>query len=163
MTKGTASSSRPRGRADRVFATALLLATIGATAWSWPAAAAEGGVTLSDGYIRMIIPSRPAAGYFTLTNNGDAARNLVAAASPGCGSIMLHQSKSSNGVESMVPVKSVDVPAHGSVSFAPGGYHLMCMKPAATLKPGTSVPVTLTFQDGGTLSTDFPVRSATGQ
>jgi hypothetical protein len=63
----------------------------------------------------------------------------------------------------MVPVASVDVPPHGSVSFAPGGYHLMCMAPAATLKPGTSVPMTLRFADGGTLTGDFPVRGATGQ
>ena len=142
---------------------ALALAAVAAPLWSWPAAAGEANVTLTDGYLRLIIPTRPAAGYFTLTNNGEAARSLVGAASPGCGSVMLHQSRSQNGVETMVPVKSVDVPAHGNVSFAPGGYHLMCMAPAATLKPGASVPVTLRFADGGTLTGDFPVRSATGR
>ncbi len=58
----------------------------------------------------------------------------------------------------MTPVKSVPVPAHQSISFAPGGYHLMCMAPTASLKPGSSVPVTLKFEDGGTLTADFPVR-----
>ena len=164
MTETKASPSRPHGPARTVILrTALALAAVAATAWSWPAAAAEANVTLSDGYIRLIIPTRPAAGYFTLTNGGDTAASLVGAASPGCGSVMLHQSRSQNGVETMVPVKSVDVPAHGSVSFAPGGYHLMCMSPAATMKPGTSVPVTLRFADGGTLTGDFPVRGATGQ
>jgi hypothetical protein len=146
-----------------VSRTALALAAVATTAWSWPAAADEANLTLSDGYIRTIIPARPAAGYFTLTNNGDAVVSLVGAASPGCGSVMLHQSRSQNGVETMVPVASVDVPPHGSVSFAPGGYHLMCMAPAATLKPGASVPMTLRFADGGTLTGDFPVRGATGQ
>ncbi len=141
----------------------ILFAGFAALAFAHPAAAAESGLALSDGYVRMIIPSRPAAGYFTLTNNGDSDRVLVGAASPGCGSVMLHQSKSVNGVEQMVPVASVPVPAHQSISFAPGGFHLMCMMPAASMKPGGSVSMTLKFQDGGTLTGDFPVRSATGQ
>ena len=147
-----------------VFRTALALAAVATTAWSWPAAAAEANLTLSDGYIRTIIPARPAAGYFTLTNNGDAAVSLVGAASPGCGSVMLHQSRlAATASRDHGAGASVDVPPHGSVSFAPGGYHLMCMTPAATLKPGTSVPMTLRFADGGTLTGDFPVRGATGQ
>jgi periplasmic copper chaperone A len=110
------------------------------------AAADEAGLALSGPYMRLIIPSRPAAGYFTLENNSDADHVLVGAASPGCGSVMLHKSESKNGVETMMPVKSVPVPAHQSISFAPGGYHLMCMAPTASLKPG------------GTLTGDFPVR-----
>jgi len=164
MRKTMASPSRRRGPARQAtFGTVLALAAIAAPLWSGPAAAAEAGLALSDSYIRTIIPMRPAAGYFTLTNNGATAVSLVGASSPGCGSVMLHESKTVNGVDTMVPVKSVDVPAHGSVSFAPGGYHLMCMKPAATLKPGTKVPVTLTFKDGGTLTGTFPVRGATGK
>ena len=122
------------------------------------AGADEAGLALSGPYMRLIIPARPAAGYFTLENNSDADHALVGAASPGCGSVMLHKSESKDGVETMMPVKSVPVPAHQSLSFAPGGYHLMCMAPTASLKPGNSVPVTLKFEDGGTLTGDFPVR-----
>ena len=158
------SPSRRRGPArTAVFGAALALAAIAVPLWSAPAAAAEANLTLTDGTIRVIIAARPAAGYFTLTNNGATAASLVGASSPGCASVMLHESKTVNGVDTMVPVKAVDVPPHGSISFAPGGYHLMCMKPAATLKPGTKVPVTLSFKDGGTLSADFSVHGATGQ
>ena len=153
------SPSRPRGPARNTGAlAALMLAAVAATAWSLPAAAAEAGVTLTDGYIRTIIPTRPAAGYFTLTNDGAADRTLVAASSPGCGSVMLHKSVSENGVEKMLPVASVAVPAHKSISFAPGGYHLMCMKPDTSVKPGGSVSMTLMFKDGGTVNAAFPVR-----
>ena len=55
------------------------------------------------------------------------------------------------------------MPAGGSVTFAPAGYHLMCMKPTAAVKPGGTVPVTLTFKDGGTLTGDFPVRGPGGK
>lgn len=121
------------------------------------------GLGLSDGWMRIIIPSRPAAGYFTLKNNSSTERKLVGASSPDCGMMMLHQSKTENGVDQMMPVKEVAVPAHGSVHFAPGGYHLMCMRPKAAVKPGKSVPVTLTFDDGTSLTADFAVRGATAK
>ena len=59
-------------------------------------------------------------------------------------------------------VHSVTVPAHGSVAFAPGGYHLMCMAPSDAMKPGASVPVTLKFATGD-VTIDFAVKGATGE
>ena len=94
---------------------------------------------------------------------GATPQALVGASSSACGSLMLHQSVTKNGVEQMIMVPKVAVPAHGTLQFAPGGYHLMCMSPAATMRPGQSVPVTLQFEGGGTLSASFPVRGATGK
>jgi hypothetical protein len=111
----------------------------------------------------MIIPLRPAAGYFTLVNESARPRTLVGAASPDCGMLMLHRSVSQGGVERMAMVKSIPVPAHGSVVFEPGGYHLMCMSPATSLRPGAAAPVTLSFADGGSVAVDFPVRNAIGK
>jgi copper(I)-binding protein len=119
------------------------------------------GLTLSGGWMRIVITSRPAAGYFLLKNNGPAERKLVGASSSGCGMMMLHQSKTENGIDKMMPVKDVTVPAHGNVRFAPGGYHLMCMHPNAAVKPGKSVPVTLTFDDDTSLTAAFAVHGAT--
>jgi periplasmic copper chaperone A len=126
------------------------------------ATADEHGLEVSGAYMQTTIPSRPAAGYFTLKNNGDVDRVLVEASSPGCESVMIHKSESVGGMVKMLMVDSVPVPAHQGVAFAPGGYHLMCMSPAESLKPGSSVPVTLTFEGGISLTSDFPVRSAGG-
>ena len=112
--------------------------------------------------MRLIIKSRPAAGYFTLHNNADLSVELTGASSSGCGSVMLHQSKDVNGVEKMLPVEDVTVPAHGTVSFAPGGYHLMCMQPQNSMVVGQQVPVTLKFADGKTITADFPVKGPGG-
>jgi copper(I)-binding protein len=60
-------------------------------------------------------------------------------------------------------VKSLKVPAHGTLSFQPGGYHLMCMKPQSSMKIGASVPVTLKFADGKTLTASFPVKGPGGK
>lgn len=155
------SFRRLHGRgADSVFALAVAAAAL---AGAGPSQAAENGLTLSHAWIRSIVPSRPAAAYFTLKNNGDAARALVSASSPACAAMMMHRSVDENGMQGMRPVDSVTVPAHGAVTFAPGGYHVMCMKPTSAMKPGKKVPVTLKFGDGGSMTAEFPVRTATGE
>jgi hypothetical protein len=120
-------------------------------------------MSVSGAWFRLIMPSLPAAGYFSLANPTATAHVLVGAASPDCGSVMLHRSIDEGGQERMVMVKTVTVPAQGSIAFAPGGYHLMCMSPAAAMKPGGSARVTLSFADGETLAADFPVRNAAGK
>ena len=135
----------------------------GALAGAMGAVAGEDGLALTDPWFRLVMPSLPAAGYFTLSNSGAAAQSLVGASSPGCGMLMLHRSINDGGKERMVLVQSVAVAPHGKVSFAPGGYHMMCMSPTAALRPGQSVPVTLRFADGGSLTASFPVRNATGK
>jgi copper(I)-binding protein len=122
------------------------------------AQAASPTVTVTKPWMRYLLPSLPAAGYMTLHNSGDTEAVLTAAASPGCGMLMLHKSQDDSGMAMMMDMQSVTIPANGSVTFAPGGYHLMCMQPK--LKIGDQLPVTLTFQDGSTLSTTMPVYGA---
>jgi periplasmic copper chaperone A len=124
------------------------------------AQAVANDVSIANGWLRFLVSDRPAAGYFNLDNNTNAAIKLVGASSPDCGQLMLHQSRNVNGVETMASVQSVEVPAHGSVSFTPGGYHLMCTSPTAKLVPGSSVPITLRFANGRTITADFAVRGA---
>ena len=146
----------------RVVGPAASAAVLLALALSAPAFAAPKGVTIEKPWIRLIIKARPAAGYFTLHNNGDKAVVLTGASSSGCGMAMLHQSKEVNGVEKMLPVKSVTVKPHGTLSFAPGGYHVMCMKPQSSMVIGKSVPMTLKFAGGETLTAQFPVKGPGG-
>lgn len=124
---------------------------------------AEGGVSIDKPWMRFIIRATPAAGYFTLKNDSDSAVELTSASSTACGKVMLHQTKQVNGVEHMLMVKRIKVPAHGTFSFEPGGYHLMCMKPQSSMQVGASVPVTLKFADGKTLTAQFPVKGPGGK
>jgi copper(I)-binding protein len=118
-------------------------------------------VTVSNPWFRYIVPNVPAGGYMTLQNQSSSPAVLIGAASPACGMIMVHRSESKSGTETMEGAPTVTVPAGGTRSFAPGGYHLMCMQP--NMKPGEQVPVTLTFQDGHTVSATFPVFSVNQQ
>ena len=126
-------------------------------------AAEAGSVTVSGSWFRALPGKLPAAGYFTLHNSGRTAVVLTSAQSPGCGMLMLHMTHNMNGMMQMMEVPKVDVPAGGTVTFATGGYHLMCTNPTPALRLGANMPVTLRFADGSQITTVFPVRSATGQ
>ena len=124
---------------------------------------AASGLSLQDGWFRALPGTLPAGGYFTVHNAGTKTAVLTGAESPACGMLMLHKSDNKGGMAGMDMVSSVAVPAGGGVNFAPGGYHLMCMDAKPVLKPGATVPVTLTFQDGGRLTENFAVRNASGK
>ncbi len=120
--------------------------------------AAAPSVTVTKPWMRYLLPSLPAAGYMTLRNAGNTDAVLTGAASPACGMLMLHKSQDDSGMAMMMDMQTVTIPANGSVTFAPGGYHLMCMQPK--MKIGDQLPVTLSFQDGSTLATTLPVYGA---
>jgi hypothetical protein len=140
-----------------LVAAALLAATLGAS----PGFAAP--IALSDAWFRALPAHLPAGGYFTLHNGSDKTITLDGARSPACGMLMLHKSDVTNGMASMSDVARIDVPAGGTLKFATGSYHLMCMNPTALLKQGTDVPVSLRFADGTAIAAAFAVRSATGK
>jgi copper(I)-binding protein len=125
--------------------------------------ALAGPVQVSDAWIRSLPAKLPAAGYFTLRNNSAKEISLTGAQSPACGMLMLHKSTQNGGMASMDDVASVAVPAGGTVKFAPGGYHLMCMDPAPAIAPGATVSITLSFSDGSKSQTGFAVKNAQGK
>lgn len=145
----------PACSARSIRLAAAALAVVGSIGVS---SAAAGGVNVENAWLRLITKTQPAAGYFTLHNDTDNSVTLIGASSSGCSAIMLHQSKEVNGVDKMMPVKSLAIAPHGSVSFSPGSYHLMCMSPTDEMKVGATVPVTLKFADDHTVVAQFPVK-----
>jgi hypothetical protein len=143
-------------RSLKLLSTAAILVVLTAPAYA-------GDVEITGGWFRALPAGLPAGGYFTLTNNSDHEIALTGAKVPACGMVMLHQSVESGGMGRMVHVEKVAVPAHGNITFKPGGYHIMCMKPKAAMKPGGHVTVTLEFKSGATATARFAVKSATGQ
>lgn len=120
-------------------------------------------VTVSGGWFRALPATVPSGAYFTLRNNGTKPVSLTGADSPACGMLMLHKSENHGGMGGMTMMETVDVAPGSTVSFAPGGYHLMCMDSKPILKPGSKVPVTLQFAGGASLTAQFDVRTAIGR
>lgn len=122
------------------------------------ARAATPNVQVSDARMQVIMAGRPAAGYFVLKNNAGTDVSLTGASAPDCASLMMHKSNEQGGMARMEMVQAVRVPGNGSVRFAPGGYHLMCMEPKGVLLSGKGTEtVTLEFADGSKLQAPFAI------
>jgi len=106
-------------------------------------------------------PETPSAGYFTI-HAGAEPVTLRSVMADAIGRIEMHDNVMKNGMMTMVPMDSVDVPAGGTVEFAPGGRHLMLW----TVDPGAAstgkITLKLYFSNGETLLVDAAVEK-TGQ
>jgi hypothetical protein len=139
----------------------LVLSAIAAMLIAAPALAAD--ATVSGAWFRALPGKLPAGGYFTVHNPGVTSVTLTGASSPACGMLMLHKTENEGGNGMMMEMSSIVVPAGGAVTFAPGGYHLMCTNPTPAMKPGGRVTVTLSFSDGRNLAVFFVVKDARGK
>lgn len=118
-------------------------------------------IHIRDAWARWLPAGLPAAGYLTIVNDSDADQFVTSVASADYDHVMLHESYTEPGGGSgMRPVDRLRVPAHGRVSLAPGGYHLMLMKPRRKLAPGDAVTVGLGFGNGNTIETKLPLKPA---
>jgi len=61
----------------------------------------------------------------------------------------------------MRAVDRLEIPAGETVSLEPGGYHIMLLDLASPLEEGSTVELTLTFENAGELVVTAEVR-ATG-
>lgn len=122
-------------------------------------AAGANAISVKDAWVRWLPNNLPAAGYVTLVNAGDKPVDLVDISSNDYGDAMLHQTVSNGSTQKMVMVDKLTVPAHGQVSIAPGGYHVMLEDAKHKVAPGDTVHLTLKFSDGETLDTPFAVKS----
>jgi periplasmic copper chaperone A len=101
----------------------------------------------------------PAAGYFEIVNRGSTDDSLVSASSPGAASVELHQTMPEmSGMIGMESVAQVTCPAGATVTFAPGGYHLMITGLRAALRSGDSFELDLVFEHAGTIVVQAEVR-----
>lgn len=107
----------------------------------------------SEAWVRLpAIAERPGAAFFTV-KGGDHDTSLVAVTSPIALRTELHETMAmsghgDHGMMTMAPIKDVPVKAGDTLSFAPGGKHVMLFDVSPAVKPGQSVPLTLSFADG---------------
>ena len=142
--------------------TSLLFALLALQA---PATFAASAVQADACWIRTMPATVPSSGYFTLKNDGDKPVTLTGIDTPAFGMAMMHETQTAGSTAKMVHVEAVDVPAHGTVTFRPKGYHVMLEEPRQPVAPGAKVPLRLHFADGATVSVtcDAKAPSYTGQ
>lgn len=126
-------------------------------------ATAAPGAMLAVTNARVVLPpvaGNPAAVYFDLSYSGDASVTLASVTVEGAGMTMIHDYAETAGKRQMVMADAVALPAGTTVSFAPGGLHVMAMEPGDALAAGSMAQVTINLSDGTSTVVEAPVRAA---
>ena len=111
---------------------------------------------ISDVVVKKPLPGmHMSAGYFTMTNNSQQPIVITQVTSPQFGSVEMHESVVEDGVARMVGMDELALSPGATVEFAPGGKHLMLMRPGDDLSL-----VTLDFYAGDTVVLTINVASS---
>jgi len=114
---------------------------------------------VSDPWSRALPPVSPTgAAYFTIHNRGDTADRLVSVETPLAGHAELHEHVHEDGLMKMQKLDGLSVAPGEQVSFEPGGYHVMLFNLKQPLVAGTPYPLTLQFEQAGSLQVEVEVR-----
>ena len=117
-------------------------------------AAVPQGLSVSHGWFALAPPTQ-VIGFFSVRNASGQPQLVTGWQSPGCHAMHLEDSSGEGRSEGS---SGLTVPAKSRMAFVRGSYHLHCEGPTQAIKAGTTVPVTFSFRDGGTLTTPFEVR-----
>jgi copper(I)-binding protein len=98
------------------------------------------------------------AAYMVIRNTGGADDALIGAASDVADMVELHETTMEGSMAGMHPVEAIPVPAGGSVSLEPGGYHVMLIGLKEELQVGQTITLTLTFEKAGQITVQAEVR-----
>lgn len=131
----------------------LMLAAAG------PLMASGDALMVKDAWIREAPPGQEVlAGYMVLENHSATEQVLSGVRSPVFGSVEIHKTEMHEGMMRMVAQPRLAVPGHGRVELAPGGLHLMLMKPTQALHKGDKVELVLERADGAEIPVTAEVR-----
>lgn len=98
------------------------------------------------------------AGYFEVTNTGDVADRLIEVRAD-FPRVMMHDTKIEDDIATMFHVDAVEIGAGETVTFMPGGKHVMFMGlNGDPFEVGEKVPATLVFENAGTVEITFNVE-----
>ncbi|MHB1218489.1 MAG: copper chaperone PCu(A)C [Alphaproteobacteria bacterium] len=144
----------------RTALAALFLVVLSPTAQA--ADTKAGAIEIHDAHARIMPGAKMGAAYLRITNASKETDRLVAVSTPVAGKAELHSVTDDNGVMKMRPVDGVAVKPGQTVELKPGGLHIMLTDVQGGLKPGDTVPLTLTFEKAGAKSVSASVDKPAG-
>lgn len=129
-----------------------------------PGAEVEAGdISIEDAWAKAT-DTEMSAVFGVLSSSSDADITIKSVSTEVAEHVEMHQTGAdANGQMAMSEVEGgLVIPAGGSLTLEPGGYHFMLMKLKDALVAGDAVSVTMTFSDGSTLSFDAVVKDFAG-
>ena len=126
-----------------------------------PTAHAVGKLLIGDPWARGVSDVAPeCGGFFTVTNKSGTADRLVSASSSLAERIEIHAIKVVGGDIKMRPLPDgLRIPAETTLTLKPRGYHLLLLGLKAPLTKGESLPVTLLFDEAGSVELELVIRA----
>ena len=120
-----------------------------------------GELEIAHPWSQELPPNAPTvAAYFVIHNTGKAADTLLSVDSPIAGVAELHEHVMQNDLMKMQQVPKVEIPAGGTVTFAPMAYHVMLLdlKDRSQLSDGKRFPMTMHFEKSGAVTVEVAVQ-----
>ena len=119
------------------------------------------GITVSNPHLVVFGKNAKAgAGYLVISNkNSDPV--ILKKVTADFGMAMLHKTDvDKKGVAKMKHLESMAVPGNGLLKLKPGGTHIMFMNISIEFDESRKYPVTLVFEEQGSLDIDLKLKSA---
>ena len=137
----------------RTFGVVAALAIVAVAGCRTVSVDEAGAINWSRGFLVSPAPGSPAVLYLDVTNPTGTADTVAAVRVAGADSAQVHTTMAmGSGMEGMMAVPALLVPAHDTVRFAPGGLHVMVFGVGATARPGDSASVTVGFLHAGEIT-----------
>jgi len=128
-----------------------------------------GALHIDHPWSRALPPvAKTGAAYLVIDNRGEQGDTLLGADTPIAGSVEIHEHLHHDGLMKMQQVQTLTVAPGESLSFKPGGYHLMLFNLNQPLTAGEHFPLTLHFANAGdvevtvNIQADEPAKGADG-
>lgn len=96
-------------------------------------------------YRAPLVDGGTGVAYFSITST--IADKITSVSSPSAKAVEIHESTSAGGVAGMERRDAVELPAGKTVTFGPGGLHLMVIEPQRVAAPAT-FPIQITLESG---------------
>lgn len=106
-------------------------------------------------------PKAPSAGYFVI-HGGPEPVTLRSVQTEGAINIEMHNNMTKDGMMTMAPIDSVEIPAKTKVAFAPGGKHLMLFDINPAVVKAGKIGLMFIFSNGDRLPVDAVIKPAGG-
>jgi len=117
-------------------------------------------VSVDNAWVRSAPPGADVlAAYMTIRNESEETRVLTEVSSSMFNRIEIHRTEMHEGMMKMILQESLSVPAGGSVTLEPGGFHLMLIGPKSVPKEGEEVDLLLLFSNGHSQRIKVPVKA----
>lgn len=119
-----------------------------------------GDLSITDAFTRAMLPgARSGGAYLSIENKGAVPDRLIGASTAAAQLAQVHEMKMDGDMMKMGEVPGgLEIPAGGSVTLAPGGFHIMLMGIGTPFTEGECLELTLTFEKAG----DVPVVVSVG-